>query len=447
MTDRETIRAAFRFTLVYAEKLAADLADEELAVQPHTARKHPAAPEGDRSQGEHGQDARERRHAGIVMPTLAITLGSLLLAVWGIGYSLSTWFGVRPVPAASDISEADRLAAVDRWLDEQFERRHFNGGVVVVRAGQVLLSKTCGFTDHTATKRLDEHSAFQLASVSKQFTAAAILRLAEMGSLALDDPVVMHLKGFPSANVTIRHLLNHTSGIPDVYMELAEEHREELGEPLATSDVVELVTKHVDAEEEPGDAMEYSNTNYVLLAGIVEAASGMSFEEFTRKELFEPLGMNDTRVWNLHSAERSSNQAGEFEQSGETRSPVDNPWIDGVAGDGAVFCSLHDFVIWDRFWEGNSLVSPELLRQALQPPRLNDGTQSDYGFGWMVEQDRHWHNGAWLGANTYIVRFPKSRCCLVVVDNSSNIRLDAIASRVEEALMPILAPRESSEAP
>jgi CubicO group peptidase (beta-lactamase class C family) len=390
-------------------------------------------------------DVMRKTTLRIGMSTLATLIGvSLPLAFW-IGYyvySLYAWFHVGPVELAPEASDAERLAAVDYWLDEQFENHKFNGGVLFVRRGEVLLSKTCGFTDHTAKQRLDDHSAFQLASVSKQFTAAGVLRLAEIGSLTLDDPVAMHLDGFISDKVTIRHLLNQTSGIPDVYMDLAEEHRKELGESLTTSDVIGLVKQYAELKHQPGDEMEYSNTNYVLLAGIVETVSGMSFERFMHEELFEPLGMHDTRVWNLLSTERSPNQASDFDQVDEDRSPVETPWIDGVAGDGAVYCSLHDFVIWDQFWEGNPLISNELLRQATTRPKLNDGTTSDYGFGWVIERKGHWHNGAWLGANTFIARYPQSRCCLVVLDNSSNPRVDEIAGRLVEALLPILAEDE-----
>jgi CubicO group peptidase (beta-lactamase class C family) len=383
-----------------------------------------------------------RKTLRIVLSTLAILIGILLLLACGIGYSVYAWLQVSPIEVASDANEAERLAAVDRWLDELFEKHKFNGGIMFVRDGQVLLSKTCGFTDHTATQRLDDHSAFQLASVSKQFTAAGILRLAEMGLLNLDDPVAKHLDGFISDKVTIRHLLNQTSGIPDVYMDLAEQHRKELGKVLTTSDVVELVKQYGELERQPGDAMEYSNTNYVLLAGIVESASGMSFEHFMHKELFKPLGMNDTRVWNLLSAKRSSNQASDFDQVDDDRTPVETTWIDGVAGDGAIFCSLHDFVIWDQFWEGNPLISEGLLRQAVRRPKLNDGTKSDYGFGWVVERKGHWHSGAWRGANTFIARYPESGCCLVVLDNSSNPRVDKIAGHLVEALMPMLTKDE-----
>jgi CubicO group peptidase (beta-lactamase class C family) len=157
------------------------------------------------------------------------------------------------------------------------------------------------------------------------------------------------------------------------------------------------------------------------------------------EELFQPLGMSDTRVWTLLSENRSPNQANDFDQIDGERSPVETSWLDGVAGDGAVFCSLHDFVIWDQFWHGNSLVSDALLQQAFERPRLTDRTKSDYGFGWVLERKRHWHNGAWLGASTYIARYPESRCCLVVLDNSSNFfRLDRIANEIEDALEPIL---------
>jgi CubicO group peptidase (beta-lactamase class C family) len=382
-----------------------------------------------------------RKSLRIVILSLAIFIGVLVLLAGVVGYQIYAWFQVSPIAVASDANDEERLAAVDRWLDEQLEKHKFNGGVLLARDGQVLLSKTCGFTDHTAAKRLNGHSAFQLASVSKQFTAAGILRLAEMGLLNLDDPVTKHLDGFISDEVTVRHLLNHSSGIADDYMDLAEQHRKELGKVLTISDVVDLVEKYGKFERQPGDAMEYSNTNYVLLAGIVESTSGMNFEQFMHKELFKPLGMSDSRVWNLLSAERSPNQVSDFDQIDEGRTPVEAPWIDGVAGDGAVFCSLHDFVIWDQFWYGSPLVSDPLLRQAFRRPKLNDGTKSDYGFGWVVARKGHWHNGSWLGANTFISRYPESRCCLVVLDNSSNPRVDKIASHLVEALKPILAGR------
>ncbi len=218
---------------------------------------------------------------------------------------------------------------------------------------------------------------------------------------------------------------------------LAEKHRERLGEVLTISEAVDLIKEHSRPIRAPGEVMEYSNTNYVLLAGVIERVSGKTFEDYMHTELFQPLQMQDTRVWTLQSTNRSANQAKDFDQVDEERLPVTPSWLDGVAGDGGVYCSLNDFVIWDKFWNGNKLVSDQLLQQSFARPTLNDGAYSNYGFGWVLEGGHHWHNGAWLGANSYIVRYPKSSICLVVLDNSSNIRFDTIVNELEAALAPL----------
>ena len=218
-------------------------------------------------------------------------------------------------------------------------------------------------------------------------------------------------------------------------MELAKQHRQSIGAVLTTSKAVELVNRYSKLTCAPGDVMEYSNTNYVLLARIVENVSGVSFEKFMSEELFQPLGMNDTRVWNLLSGERSLNQTHDFLQFFKKRVAHKVPWIGGVTGDGSVFCSLNDCVIWDQFWYGNPLVSDALLQEAFKRPKLNDRTHSDYGLGWCIEQKCHWHNGGWLGATTFIARYPASRSCLIVLDNSSNFyRANKIVNVIESVL-------------
>jgi CubicO group peptidase (beta-lactamase class C family) len=278
-----------------------------------------------------------------------------------------------------------------------------------------------------------------LASVTKQFTAAGILRLVEQGQIELDQPVGDHLQDFPFAGVTVRHLLNQTSGIPDVYMSLAKQHRKEFGDSLRITDVVDLIRRHPPRAKLPGDEYRYSNTNYVLLAGVIESVSGMSYEDFMREELFEPLGMKHTRVWNRVSAiQEFPERAEDFEAIGSIRVPLPLTWIDSVAGDGAVFCSLQDFLIWDEFWNGNPLVSDRVLGEAFVRPKLNDGSLSDYGFGWLMRGRSGrlvMHNGRWLGAGTYIMRDAGSGLCLVVLDNSQNHRLGRIAVRLQSEVL------------
>jgi CubicO group peptidase (beta-lactamase class C family) len=256
----------------------------------------------------------------------------------------------------------------------------------------------------------------------------------------LDDRVAQYLDGFPYPDVTVRNLLNQTSGIPDAYMSLATEHRDEFGEVLRISDVATLIQRHAPEQLwQAGEKFQYSNTNYVLLAAIIEKVSNQSMEEFMREELFKPLGMKNSRVWNRLSTAPFPHKASDFDQIGEMRTEVKPTWIDGIAGDGAVFCSLEDFLIWDEFWRGNPVISADLSAEALERARLNDGTQSDYGFGWVIEEDRVWHNGAWLGARTYIIRYLDTKGCLVVLDNSSNLRIDAITKQLEQASAPLVS--------
>ncbi|MEM7659722.1 MAG: serine hydrolase domain-containing protein, partial [Bacteroidota bacterium] len=174
-------------------------------------------------------------------------------------------------------------------------------------------------------------------------------------------------------------------------------------------------------------------TNYILLARIIEVIRDTSFEAYMKTELFEPLGMADTRVWNLLSTDSTfANKADDFRNFHGFTAPLKPGFLDGVAGDGAVFCSAYDFLIWDRFWEENELISAETLQQAFLPPTMHDGTVSDYGFGWVISDKGMWHNGGWLGARTYISRKPSVQTCMVVLDNSQNFLLDEIIEQLQK---------------
>jgi len=221
-----------------------------------------------------------------------------------------------------------------------------------------------------------------------------------------------------------------TSGIPDCYMELAKDHKDEIGDCLTISDVPRLIAKFPpERDDDVNEVHSYCNTSYVLLAAIVESASGSSFEDFMAKELFEPLGMRNTRVWNLVSEDKT------FEGKAEAflwSNAMVPGFLDGVAGDGSVFSSLDDFVIWDQFWRDNDLVSTELMKCAFEKPTLNDGSSSDYGFGWVLQRHGHWHNGAWLGARTYT--YQDDDFFVVVLDNSSSWIVDSMGQKIRDAL-------------
>ncbi|MEM1124992.1 MAG: serine hydrolase domain-containing protein, partial [Bacteroidota bacterium] len=172
---------------------------------------------------------------------------------------------------------------------------------------------------------------------------------------------------------------------------------------------------------------QYSNTNYILLARTIEVVSGLSFEAYMQKELFTPLGMSNTRVWNLLSKDKTfKNKTDDFDNARGNPKALTPTFVDGVAGDGAVFSSAKDMFLWDKFWYGNPLIGQENLQEAFKKPTLNDGTISDYGFGWIITEKGMWHDGAWLGARTVIIRNTEHKNCLVVLDNSANVFFDEI---------------------
>ena len=327
-------------------------------------------------------------------------------------------------------SQSTRIEKTEAWQERLFETKNFSGAILVIKDGEVLISKCCGYADAARNVELTPQTSMRLASVSKQFTAAAILVLVEQELVGLDDLVSKHLKDFPFDDMTVRHLLNMNSGIPECYMDLAKRHKDELGDWLTISDVPRLIAKYPPSRDSNvNEAHSYCNTSYVLLAAIVESASGSSFEDFMAKEIFEPLGMKNTRVWNLASEDKS------FEGKAETFlfSLVQSPgFLHGVAGDGSVFCSLDDFVIWDQFWRGNDLVSPELMKCAFERPTLVDGSSSDYGFGWLLEDHGHGHSGDCLGARTYI--YQDDDFFVIILNNSSSMIVDTMGLELRRAL-------------
>jgi CubicO group peptidase (beta-lactamase class C family) len=335
-------------------------------------------------------------------------------------------------------TKAERLGLIDNYLTQLHQKGHFNGAVLFAEKGEPLLMKTYGFTDYSRERELTPQSSFRLASVSKQFTAAGILRAAELGLLELDAPIITYIES-QHKEVAVRHLLNQTSGIPDEYMRLGEAHRDSIGEVLTNADVVNLIYKFGSpATGKPGDAYAYSNTNYALLAAILESVSGKSFEDFMQAEIFDPLGMSNSRVFLLTSKDTSfTNKTEDYiTLLGESaESPPE--FLEGVGGDGNVFASPEDFLKWDEFWKGdNGIVRDSLLEQAFLKPTLNDGTTSDYGFGWLITTHNQWHNGSWLGARTSIARNPKAETVLVLLDNSTNFKFNAIITEITKALKP-----------
>ena len=329
----------------------------------------------------------------------------------------------------------NKIEAIDKWLAKLQSKNQFNGAVLMTKNDEILLMKGYGYTNHLQNETITPQSSFRLASVSKQFTATGIMLLHEKGLLNYDTTVSTYIKDFPYENVTVRHLLHHTSGVPDVYMSLAKKHKDEIGDILSIQKVIQLVNKYPkEVKAQPNDKFVYSNTGYVLLAGIIENISGQSFEMFMQEALFEPMDMKNSRIWNLLSEDATfPNKTTGFAPHDNNKEVKPN-FLDGVAGDGAVFSSLEDFLIWDKFWYENNLISSENLQEAFQPVTLNDGSVSNYGFGWGINGHKVAHEGGWMAARTLIARNRETKTCLVILENSSNLRFNGIVKELGKGL-------------
>ncbi len=357
----------------------------------------------------------------------------VVLTMVGFGvWFYNTEMKLNELAIAEIDTQQSKIDKADAWLQKLNKDNKFNGGILLIENDSVILKKAYGFTDHTESQRLTPNSSFRLASVSKQFTATGIMILKEKGLLNFDDPITRFFPELSYQDVTVRMLLNHTSGIPDVYMRFPSQFPDEVGSILTNEKVVKLLAKeNPPMKNKPNSTYEYSNTGYVLLSAIIEKVSEQSFEAFMKAELFDPLRMQNTRVWNLLSADKMfDNKTSSFTNFRGIKEHLKPGLLDGVSGDGSVFSSLNDFVIWNQFWYENDIISPETMNEAFKEVTLTSGSTSNYGFGWTVTPNAVWHNGSWLGARTMIIRNYKLKNCLVILDNSSSLHVDKIGQEL-----------------
>ncbi|NVJ61549.1 MAG: beta-lactamase family protein [Gammaproteobacteria bacterium] len=344
---------------------------------------------------------------------IVIAIFSLML----IGYGIIKYIDIPPLKLSKDAALDTKTQVLDEWLAELHDRRKFNGSVLIVKNGNIVFDKSYGYADLERTVALTNRSSFNLASVSKQFTAMGVLMLAEKGKIDLAQEISFYLPELDYDNLTVKHLLNHTSGIAS-YMELANQHWNDQ-QTFKNSDLLALFDKHQPPLTfQPGEQFEYSNTGYVVLASLIEKVSGQSFEQYMDDNIFKPLNMEDSSVFNLLSSpNKLTNRV--FGVEGDQLN--DLVYLDGVAGDGAVYSSTLDLLKWSQALDSHQLISQNLLNEAYSQGVLNSGEKTGYGYGWVVSNEHTVeHDGSWVGFNTYLKKDIKNDNVLIVLDSGSN---------------------------
>jgi CubicO group peptidase (beta-lactamase class C family) len=322
--------------------------------------------------------------------------------------------------------------------------------VLVVQNGRTTFERGYGVGDLRTKRAIDGLTNFRLASVSKQFTAMAVMLLARDGRLAYDDRLTDVVPGFPDYGkaVTLRHLLTHTSGLPD-YEDLMP--KPPAGIPrgqipqITDAGVLELLQRERRTKFPPGTRWEYSNSGYCVLAMVVERVSGKRFGTFLQDRVFTPLKMTRTLAYRKGGDEVAARAYG--------HSPTDAGWIEtdqsatsATLGDGGIYSSLDDLAKWDAALRDHTLLGEKTMREALTPAAVPgppvtgpDGQPVSYGFGWFLNphngHDRMWHYGETAGFRTTIQRFPKAGLTVVVLANRTDLVPTDYALKVADLLL------------
>jgi CubicO group peptidase (beta-lactamase class C family) len=322
--------------------------------------------------------------------------------------------------AYNDTSSAE-WKKIARRLDSFYQvqaRAGFNGSVLIGYKGRILYEKFIGYANKSMAMPLTANNPVQLASVSKTFTAAAILYLHQNKYLDIDKPVTAYLKSFPYTDVTLRMLLCHRAGLPD-YLHWVPLYRKHNNSPIYNDEVLNLMAKHKPRQDfKTNTRFKYCNTNYLVLASIIEEVTELRYDSFMYRYIFKPLGMKNTFVYD--PAKGLPSNATVSYLGGWVPNPV--TFGDGVYGDKGIYSTVEDMYRWDQSFFQNKILSNESLEQAYGPCSFEKPGVKNYGLGWrmLCYPDGYkiiYHNGWWHGNNTCFYRFIKDNFTIIVLGN------------------------------
>jgi CubicO group peptidase (beta-lactamase class C family) len=350
-------------------------------------------------------------------------------------------------------------ARLNALLDQWKQKNAPGMAAEVVRDGRIEYRKTFGFADLDTRAPITSDTQFLLASLTKQFTAMAVMILVERHQLRLDDTLAKYCPEFPgyAQTITIRHLLNHTAGLTQ-YQELLvgkiDENsyfRSSKSPPAAheftAAEALQALSRQEKLRFAPGDRFEYSDSAYVLLGQIIERITGERYAEFLKETIFDPLGMNDTLVVDERK-QRVPRLALSYAVRASGWQDITYSPENAIYGEDGIYSTINDLYKWDQALYTERLVSHATLEMAFTPGLGNDGKAittdlltrpNSYGFGWIIssvrgERDVE-HSGGWAGYVTYILRVPSRRVTAIVLTNSSNNDVPDIAEQMAEIAM------------
>ena len=323
-------------------------------------------------------------------------------------------------PVAQTAAQAKRLDSCLTILNQQ---HLFNGSILLADKGKVVYEKAYGVSDIRNRESLTTASAFNLGSISKQFLAVLVLKQYEKGKLKLDDPVNRYLPDFPYPQITLRHLLTHTSGLPEYFNWF--DARINAGDTIVNRDLYEYLVQNKPALQFPtGERWQYCNTGYALLALVLEKVSGMPFESLLEKDIVKPLQLHETYGFRYRSQVKvaTPRRVYGFQIRSDQPKLYDLTPFDGIIGDGSIYSSVNDLYRWAQALDKNKLVKATTMELAYTPVTLNDGSHYHYGFGWNIFDSGNTlnHTGSWVAFANIIERKRKEGQVMIILESSDH---------------------------
>ena len=305
--------------------------------------------------------------------------------------------------------------------------------VMVIKGRKVVLAKGYGLANVEGRIPCGTNNNFRLASVTKQFTAMAVMILAERGKVSFDERLTDFFPEFPAYGnqITLRHLLTHTSGLID-YEDVIPKGTEI---PVLDRDVLRLLMQQDQTCFPPGTKYRYSNSAYALLALIVEVRSGQTFARFLEENIFRPLKMSSTLAYE-QGLSVVPNRAFGYSPEASGFKRTDQSLTSSVLGDGGIYSSVGDLCRWDQALYTDKLVSRKLLKLAFTPGPATEHPDTGYGFGWFIGHYRGlkeiWHSGNSIGFTTRIARFPEKKFTVIILTNRNEARIAEFPHRIAD---------------
>jgi CubicO group peptidase (beta-lactamase class C family) len=292
----------------------------------------------------------------------------------------------------------------------------FNGSILIAKNGQILLEKYNGLANFSTKQQIDQSTTFHLASVSKTFTAMAVLRMWEQKQLSLDDDVRKYFPSFPYAGITVRLLLSHRSGLPNYAYVMPKSN---YGVLYTNDDVINYFINNKPALSRPvNTAFQYCNTNFVILAKIIEKISGQAYPVYMKENVFNPLGMYSTYVCNKDN----------ISSVPQSYTPGNRPYtiesFDAIYGDKNIYSNVRDLLTWDKILYSGTFIKPQTAAMAYQPTSSEKQSVNNYGLGWrLINQDNVnvvYHTGWWHGNCNIFTRIVQDTTTVIILSNRYN---------------------------